>query len=156
MSSIRIINHFSRDFLTFFQNKLSKAKIKMEPNNKESTPLIFFKLTINTTSGRRDSNSQQPAWKAGTLANWATPAIIYNGGWYRTRTYDPLLVRQVLSPTELITQIKMAVPRGIEPRSSGWKPDILTTRRWDLRSNISNGGSDGTRTRDLLRDRQAF
>ena len=30
---------------------------------------------------------------------------IFNGGWYRIRTYDPLLVRQMLSPTELITQI---------------------------------------------------
>lgn len=33
---------------------------------------------------------------------------LYNafyGGWYRIRTYDPLLVRQMLSPTELITHI---------------------------------------------------
>ena len=30
-------------------------------------------------------------------------SILENGGWYRIRTYDPLLVRQMLSPTELIT-----------------------------------------------------
>gem|GEM_PF-4512105 len=28
---------------------------------------------------------------------------MFNGGLCRIRTYDPLLVRQVLSPTELIT-----------------------------------------------------
>ena len=30
-------------------------------------------------SGRRDSNSQQSAWKAGTLANWVTPAYYLVG-----------------------------------------------------------------------------
>ena len=33
--------------------------------------------------------------------------LFINGGWYRIRTYDPLLVRQMLSPTELITHYSL-------------------------------------------------
>ena len=35
--------------------------------------------------------------------------LFINGGWYRIRTYDPLLVRQMLSPTELITHYSLGL-----------------------------------------------
>ena len=51
----------------------------------------------------RDSNSRPPTWQAGALTNWATPP--FNGGHNRTWTYDPLLVRQVLSQLSYATHI---------------------------------------------------
>ena len=45
----------------------------------------------------------------------------------------------------------MAGPLGFEPRITGPKPVALP-----LGYGPTDGGPDGTRTRDLLRDRQAF
>ena len=42
----------------------------------------------------RGSNPRPLAWQASILTNWTTGPL---GGHYRARTYDPLLVRQVLS-----------------------------------------------------------
>ena len=41
-----------------------------------------------------DSNPRPPPWQGGVLTNWTTRPY---GGSYRARTYDPLLVRQMLS-----------------------------------------------------------
>ena len=42
------------------------------------------------------SNRRPLAWQASVLTNWTTGPF-NNGGRYRARTYDPLLVRQMLS-----------------------------------------------------------
>ncbi len=47
----------------------------------------------------------------------------------------------------------MAGVPGFEPGHDGIKIRCLTA--W-LYPNVKSGGPDGTRTRDLLRDRQAF
>ena len=43
---------------------------------------------------RWDSNPRPPPWQGGVLTSWTTKPC---GGNYRARTYDPLLVRQMLS-----------------------------------------------------------
>ena len=48
----------------------------------------FFKW-----SGRRDSNSQQSAWKAGTLANWVTPAYFLGGPTWTWTKDRPVMSR---------------------------------------------------------------
>ena len=51
-------------------------------------------------SGLRGSNSLPPPWQGGALPDELNPLtymIFKNGGNYRARTCDPLLVRQMLS-----------------------------------------------------------
>ena len=50
----------------------------------KKTLLIFFSRVIIYWSNRRDLNPQQPDWKSGTLANWATVAYYGGPGWSRT------------------------------------------------------------------------
>ena len=77
----------------------------------------------------------------------ATP--LSTGGPNRARTYDPLLVRQMLS--QLSYGSKMVTPRGIEPLLLPWKGSVLTA--WP-RSHIIilsfDGDPSGIRTRDTL------
>lgn len=42
----------------------------------------------------------------------------------------PIACKAIALPTELIPRIKLVVPRGVEPLSSGWKPDDLTDNLW--------------------------
>ena len=85
-----------------------------------------------------------------------------NGAPEGIRTPDLLVRSQTLYPTELRAQDmlfsyyiirlmskKMVAPAGIEPATQGFSVPCSTD--WAMKP---NGGSYGTRTRDLLRDRQ--
>ena len=66
----------------------------------------------------RGSNSRPPAWQAGALTHWATPPFSY-GGHNRTWTYDPLLVRQVLSQLSYATIFKNGAQRRNRTTDTG-------------------------------------
>ena len=68
-------------------NQKSKFKI-----TKDKVSLVIFFLFKLLSNNKNSSTS-----------------YCNNGGWYRIRTYDPLLVRQMLSPTELITHYFLAL-----------------------------------------------
>ena len=61
---------------------------------KEKTVQIFW-------SGKRDSNPRHSPWQGDALplsySRITSSALFFVGGSYRVRTYDPLLVRQMLS-----------------------------------------------------------
>ena len=81
----------------------------------------------------------------GRRSNQLSYTPITYGGHNRTWTYDPLLVRQVLSQLSYAT---IMVPRrGIEPLFPEWKSDVLTTERTGHLYK-KNGGSSWTRTSD--------
>ena len=68
--------------------------------NKMPTALLFLFGTFRVKPKRVwrsewDSNPRPPPWQGGVLTNWTTRPKC--GGNNRARTYDPLLVRQMLS-----------------------------------------------------------
>lgn len=108
-------------------------------------------------SGRQDLNLQPLGPKPSALPNWATSRIMV-----RSKGFEPLTFWFVAKHSiqlsyerktwSLATQIqnKMVAPAGIEPATQGFSVPCSTD--WAMKPN--NGGSYGTRTRDLLRDRQ--
>ena len=65
-------------------------------------------------SGWRGSNPQQSAWKAGTLANWVTPA-------------SPLLLFDYTFSFSLFKRILIWAWLGSNQRPIGYEPTALTT-----------------------------
>ncbi len=55
-------------------------------------------------------------WWAGVVSIHASEEI-----WFTVKLLEPLA---------LPTLLKLVLPRGVEPRSNGWKPFVLTDRRW--------------------------
>ena len=76
-------NHGHRDF----QSLALPTELNRHKNIKKIT-------TYKKWRPERGSNPRPLAWQASALTNWATGP---SGGNNRARTYDPLLVRQMLS-----------------------------------------------------------
>ena len=75
-------------------------------------------------SDRRDSNSQQPAWKAGALPIELLPHMATPTG------IEPVLSDVTDRCFILLNYITILEPKkGIEPSPSVWKTEILTIIR---------------------------
>ncbi len=98
--------------------QLSYTSISLINHNTFETNLLY-KFNWRPGSG---SNRRPPAWQAGILTNWTTRPNF--GGHNRARTYDPLLVRQMLSQLSYAS-ILVTLP-GIEPGIPPWKGGVLT------------------------------
>ncbi len=74
-------------------------------------------------------------------------------GWLRTESNRRHKDFQSFAlPTELLSLIRLFLPKRC--LASSFVPIWQSVRCYKV--NYVNGGPDGTRTRDLLRDRQAF
>ena len=139
-------------FYFFYKNPIKIRNI-IQYKKPWYSRLYFFQW-----SGRQDLNLQPLGPKPNALPSWATSRY---GALEGIRTPDLLVRSQTLYPTELRAQAKtsgwttiinkkMVAPAGIEPATQGFSVPCSTD--WAMKPN--NGGSYGTRTRDLLRDRQ--